>query len=287
MSQKATGRVVACLFAATMAAGALTACQNATTQARVTTVPAQEADTSPTPAEIAVDAAMDDGFDGEFGVVVIDGSGTYEAGDLATTNAWSTIKVPIVLAAVDADADLADSDLVEATLRWSDNDTAWTLWKTLGSTPEERAAAVEDVLVASGDTATKVKIAPNEPYGATQWSLRHQARFMSNLRCLDNADAVLNYMGDVIDEQRWGLGELKNAEFKGGWGPDDDGTYQARQMGIVPVSDGRDVTIVLAANVESEEYREDAEDALSRAVKALRPYLKQAVGRDCAVTFRS
>ena len=119
MSQKATGRVVACLFAATMAAGALTACQNATTQARVTTVPAQEADTSPTPAEIAVDAAMDDGFDGEFGVVVIDGSGTYEAGDLATTNAWSTIKVPIVLAAVDADADLADSDLVEATLRWS------------------------------------------------------------------------------------------------------------------------------------------------------------------------
>jgi len=284
MILKAPGRALFSLCATAALATGLVACNNAATQSNAV-APAPAAEVHPTVAEIAAEAAMEDGFSGDFGVVVIDGTGTYKAGTLTTTNAWSTIKVPIVVAAIDANPDLADSDLVEATLRWSDNGTAWTLWKTLGSTPEARAEAVEDILAATGDTSTKVKVAPDEPYGATQWSLHHQARFMSNLRCLDNADVVLDYMGDVIDEQRWGLGQFRDADFKGGWGPDDDGTYQARQMGIVPAKDGGDITIVLAANVESEAYREDAEDALTRAAKAMRPYVKQTEGRTCALSF--
>ena len=232
MILKAPGRALFSLCATAALATGLVACNNATTQSNAV-APAPAAEVHPTVADVAAEAAMEDGFSGDFGVVVIDGTGTYKAGTLTTTNAWSTIKVPIVVAAVDANPDLADSDLVEATLRWSDNDTAWTLWKTLGSTPEARAEAVEDILAATGDTSTKVKVAPDEPYGATQWSLHHQAR----------------------------------------------------QMGIVPAKDGGDITIVLAANVESEAYREDAEDALTRAAKAMRPYVKQTEGRTCALSF--
>lgn len=56
-------------------------------------------------------------------------------------------------------------------------------------------------------------------------------------------------------------------------------------MALIPVKSGGDVTVVLATNVESEEYREDAEDALTRAAESLKPYLKTAQGRDCALNF--
>ncbi|MFP7664429.1 hypothetical protein [Corynebacterium pyruviciproducens] len=258
----------------------LTSCQETTSE-----VPAASFAQLPNAAEVAVAAAREDGYTGGVGAVVIDATGTYTAGDLTTTNAWSTIKVPIVLAALKEDPDLEDSDLVEATLRWSDNDTSWTLWKQLGSTAAEREAKVEAVLRAAGDTQTTVDVTTGEQYGITQWSLRNQATLASNLRCLDNSGPVLDYMGDVIEEQHWGVGTIDGALFKGGWGPDDEGAYQARQMALIPVKSGGDVTVVLATNVESEEYREDAEDALTRAAESLKPYLKTAQGRDCALNF--
>jgi hypothetical protein len=44
---------------------------------------------------------------------------------------------------------------------------------------------------------------------------------------------VLETMGAVVAGQRWGLGSTSRpAAFKGGWGPEPDGTYLVRQMGL-------------------------------------------------------
>jgi hypothetical protein len=38
----------------------------------------------------------------------------------------------------------------------------------------------------------------------------------------------------VTSSQRWGLGRIARARFKGGWGPDTHGRYLVRQFGLVP-----------------------------------------------------
>jgi len=51
-------------------------------------------------------------------------------------------------------------------------------------------------------------------------------------------------MRQVVPEQRWGLGALReDVELKGGWGPDPDGRHLVRQMGIV----GSRLAVALAA----------------------------------------
>ena len=90
------------------------------------------------------------------------------------------------------------------------------------------------------------------PYGQTEWPLADQHRFMARLagRCLVDAESsgyLLSLMGEVVPGQRWGLGSAgASARLKGGWGPDEDGGYLVRQMGVIDV-DGRAVVVTLAA----------------------------------------
>lgn len=62
-------------------------------------------------------------------------------------------------------------------------------------------------------------------------------------------------MGQVVSEQRWGLGTLSTpTAFKGGWGPDPDGRYLVRQIGLVKYSGHRTLAVALAVAPASGDY---------------------------------
>mgnify|MGYP007070526594 FL=1 len=52
-------------------------------------------------------------------------------------------------------------------------------------------------------------------------------------------------MGQITPDQRWGLGQIGGARFKGGWNTHEDG-YVARQFGLVPGPNG-DVAVAITA----------------------------------------
>jgi hypothetical protein len=183
--------------------------------------------------------ALESDLRGEVGLAlspVGSGEAVEELGTLRGGVAWSTIKVPIALAVAARAPTPRDEELIDASLMVSDNDASLALWERLGP-PEVAAAAVQDVLAAAGDSSTRVEanvLRPGfTPFGQTQWSLGAQVRLMAALPGLPHADEIRARMRRVVPEQRWGLGVLgEDVELKGGWGPDPDGRYLVRQMGI-------------------------------------------------------
>lgn len=194
--------------------------------------------------------ALEAAVEGEVGLalsVLGAGQQVEELGPLRGGVAWSTIKVPLALAVEARGADGRDRELVDAALTVSDNEAALALWERLGP-PEEAAAAVQDVLASAGDTETRVEPrilrAGYTPFGQTEWSLRAQVQLMAALPELPGSEPVRACMRQVVPEQRWGLGALReDVELKGGWGPDPDGRHLVRQMGIV----GSRLAVALAA----------------------------------------
>ena len=135
-----------------------------------------------------------------------------------------------------------ERERIAAALTESDNRAAEELWASLGA-PAAAASAVERVLALAGDRSTRVEtriLRPGfTPFGQTQWSLAAQVRLMASLPGLPHSEPIRELMRRVVPEQRWGLGGLaEDAELKGGWGPDPDGRYLVRQMGIVDLAGG-------------------------------------------------
>ena len=177
------------------------------------------------------------GLDGEVGVALSSGTRIEELGTIRGGVAWSTIKVPLALAVAERGPTTLDEELIDLAITVSDNVAAYTLWEHLGSR-ELAGAAVENILVAAGDTKTRVEThvlrAGFTPFGQTQWTLAAQVRLMAALPGFSHADEILDRMRRVVPEQRWGLGVLgDDVELKGGWGPDLDGRHLVRQMGLV------------------------------------------------------
>jgi len=165
------------------------------------------------------------------------GEAVEELGSLRSGVAWSTIKVPLALAVSARAPTPRNEELIDASLTESDNDASLALWERLGP-PEVAASAVQEVLASAGDSSTRVEVnvlRPGfTPFGQTQWSLAAQVRLMAALPGLPHADEIRARLRRVVPEQRWGLGVLgEDVELKGGWGPDPDGRYLVRQMGIV------------------------------------------------------
>ncbi|MCG7440168.1 hypothetical protein [Corynebacterium freneyi] len=184
------------------------------------------------------------GADGEAGAPQV-------AGDLESDVAWSTSKVPVAIAAV-RQAGAADASIranVNAAITVSDNAAAETLWAGLGD-PATAAAASTAVLRDGGDATTTINAERTRPeytaFGQTPWTLPNQARFGAHLTCLDGAGPVIEAMGAIADDQRYGLGTIPGARFKGGWGPDESGMYLVRQFGTIAV-DGGEVGVAIAA----------------------------------------
>lgn len=109
----------------------------------------------------------------------------------------------------------------------------------------------DDVLRTWGDgrtvTQTRQVLPPYSPYGQTTWALADQVAALTGLACSSSRKdlAVLEAMGGVVPDQRWGLGRIPGASFKGGWGPGADGAYLVRQLGLVSI-DGQRYAVAVA-----------------------------------------
>ncbi|WP_156380520.1 MULTISPECIES: hypothetical protein [unclassified Rhodococcus (in: high G+C Gram-positive bacteria)] len=185
----------------------------------------------------------------EVGVAVtpVDGAEVSEWGPVQGGPAWSTIKVPMVMAAQRLVVDSAEQQT--AAIVNSDNEAAEDLWQQLGP-PEQAAASIEAVLEESGDSKTTVPTIRSRSeysiFGQTQWSLADQARFAAHAACDPSASQTIDLMTRVDDSQQWGIGALSGSAFKGGWGPGTDGDYLVRQFGILTTDNGR-VAVAIAA----------------------------------------
>ena len=187
----------------------------------------------------------------------VDDGPVTQVGSLTTGAAWSTIKVPLAIAALTTETE----DLVERAITESDNDAARALWESLGP-PATAAAAVERVLASAGDADTRVEtevvLPPYTSFGQTKWTLAAQQRFAAGLSRAPGAKPVLDLMRRVIAEQRWGLAAIDpGAAIKGGWGPDPPGRGLVRQFGIFTAT-GRAVAAAIANEPEDGAYETGA-----------------------------
>ena len=215
-------------------------------------------------------------YGGRAGVAISDGSAEDTAGNADGFASWSTIKVPIAIAALNAHPDVAPQ--ASAAIQSSSNDAAMELWNVV--TPEE----VETVL-AAGQTPVHVQCSTIRPgfssFGQTQWTVVEQARFAANLRCIEGAAPVVELMGAIVPDQAYGLGTLPSARFKGGWGPSaDTGAYEVRQFGLVADTAGRDIAVAIAVQSDNGSY-DTAREMASALADEIRPVLDQAPPAPC------
>ena len=188
---------------------------------------------------------------GTVGIAIVDANDRLTSlGTWLSGVAWSTVKVPLTIAA--ARAGIGD-DAIEATITESDNAAAEELWSALG---DSAAQLVRSVMREAGDPTTEVELrrlrAEYTPFGQTQWSLVDQARFAAGLTRVAGAARIIDLMRNLCAEHRWGLA-AKGFAAKGGWGPGIADDYLVRQFGIVPTQSGT-VGVALAAEVHGGGY---------------------------------
>ncbi len=171
-------------------------------------------------------------------VAAVDGTSVTSLGTWSTGVAWSTIKVPLAIAALRVDP--SSRDLAAKTITQSDNAAAEELWSRLGD-PTEAAQKVQAVIEDAGDPTTVVESRRVRPgytaFGQTQWSLARQAQFAARLVGIPDAFDVVDLMRNLTASQCWGLA-AKGVAAKGGWGPGAHGEYLVRQFAIVPTESG-------------------------------------------------
>ncbi|MEV0341344.1 hypothetical protein AB0H49_20175 [Nocardia sp. NPDC050713] len=224
------------------------------------------------------------GVRGSFGMAIMPVGGSDRMltfGDWTTGPAWSTMKVPLVIAAQRRNPSVSTYSMTAA-ITSSDNAAADTLWQGLGS-PQEAAKAIEAVLREGGDSKTAVPAtrsrAEHSAFGQAEWSLAEQARFASRLPCLPESETVLELMAEIVPNHRWGLGAFRSAEFKGGWGPDASGDYLVRQFGIIDVPTGK-VAIAFAAQPDSGAFS-DGMSVLDKMATLVSEHLDELTGGKC------
>lgn len=188
-------------------------------------------------------------------LVPVGGAAVLTFGNQQQHVAWSTIKVPLALA---AQRNGSSQALISKAIIDSDNDAALALRESLG-TPTEARVKVTAVLRDGGDEDTEVvKIRePTETFGLTEWKLGDAAVFGAHLPCMDDTGEILGYMGKVNGSQKWGLESMTSKRVttavKGGWGPADEGGYEVRQLGLITWKDGRQLAVTMQSYQPGEE----------------------------------
>jgi hypothetical protein len=203
-----------------------------------------------------------------------------EMGPWKSGTAWSTIKVPMVVAALRETGRITDA--MRAAITASDNQAAEAVWQSLGD-PTTAAHKVEAILRAAGDhtVVQSVRIRPQfTAFGQTDWALVDQSRFLSAAACDRRNEPVLALMGQVIAEQRWGMGTIPGTRFKGGWGPSVAGRWLVRQFGLVSTPNGVSV-VAIAAVPASGSYEEGMAD-LTKISRWLQDHIASLPSGQCA-----
>lgn len=143
-------------------------------------------------------------------------------GEVDGAQAWSTSKVLVVAAFLDAAADgdpaavsPANRRLIRAALTRSDGDAVRSLREQIPGSP---GRAMTSVLRSIGDVTTT---APDSLEGTMSWTIRQQVRFMVALQAgkvssARSSEYLLESMRP-IKQHRWGLGAVGATAFKGGW----------------------------------------------------------------------
>ncbi len=170
-------------------------------------------------------------------------------GRSAPVVAWSTIKVPLAVAAQRANGPTAAE--TNAIIN-SDNASAEQLWASLGDNATA-SAAVTGVLREGGDATTVV---PSQRlrsgytiFGQTLWPLSNAATFTAHLPCLPGTEHVVSLMGQVAGNQQWGVEVMaapKMTAVKGGWGPGQTAGYVVRQIGLITYRDSTMTAIAMS-----------------------------------------
>lgn len=187
----------------------------------------------------------------------------YSLGQWSSGVAWSTIKVPLAIAALRHDRPQARNLVVKAITK-SDNRASEQLWSQLGD-PTDAARRVQAVVDECGDADTVVESRRLRrgytAFGQTRWTLDRQARFAARLPHIADAATVLDLMSHLTSAHRWGLA-AKGVAAKGGWGPGARGDYLVRQFGVPPTGSGH-VGVALAAEARSFKAGVDALNAMA------------------------
>ncbi|WP_420712859.1 serine hydrolase [Gordonia sp. MP11Mi] len=248
-----------------MAATSLAACGSDSESASVATVTEVVTATSSTSGGVATSTSVASAPQGKarltasFGalpvsqpvglsVVPVGGGEAMAFGDQDPQVAWSTIKVPLALAAERANG---PSQAESSAIINSDNSAAESLWASLGSN-EQAAAAVTAVLRDGGDERTTVPSSKLRPeytiFGQTTWPLTSAATFTANLPCLSDSDHLVSLMGQVAGNQQWGVEVIpsRTTAVKGGWGPSATGGYIVRQVGLVTLRNGARAAVAMS-----------------------------------------
>lgn len=202
-------------------------------------------------------------------------------GDWQTGPAWSTMKVPLAIAALRDEQPPKVTDAMTAAITGSDNAAAESMWASLGD-PATAARKVDAVLRETGDPTTvqSERVRPEfSAFGQTDWSLTDQVRFASVAVCEKANAPVFAVMGQVQSDQRWGIGMLENSRFKGGWGPSATGSYLVRQMGVLAGPTGM-IAVALAAQPASGKF-DDGVAALTEMATWLTAHLSALPAGDC------
>jgi hypothetical protein len=182
-------------------------------------------------------------------------------GNPAPGPAWSTIKVPLALAVLRAQGSADVTDTMRAAIVDSDNGAAESLWESLGD-PDAAARKVEAVLKEYGDLTVveSRRLRPEfSAFGQTEWSLVNQTAFVARSFCEDTNSPIFDLMGQVSPGQQWGIFQLPDSKFKGGWGPSTSGSYLVRQIGVFSTGTGM-VAVAMAAQPASGSFEEGTQD---------------------------
>jgi hypothetical protein len=195
--------------------------------------------------------------------------------------AWSTIKVPLVIAGAREKNPPAITATMDAAITRSDNAAAEAVWAGLGE-PVTAAHKVEAVLRSTGDPTIvqSQKVRPEfTAFGQTDWPLTDQVAFTSAAYCDGTNTPVFDLMGRIEPDQRWGIGTVAGSQFKGGWGPSPTGSYLVRQIGVVPAPQGM-VAVALAVQPASGNFDDGTAD-LTEMAKWLSAHLGALPAGQC------
>ncbi len=189
------------------------------------------------------------------------GSGTgARLGGNRADHAWSTSKVPVLVALLRARGSLTSQEQqwAQLAITQSDNQSILDLFGDLERSQGGLVGAsqyIETLLRASGDLQTVVATAPPPPgavttFGQTRWAPGQAVKFFRALGrgCLLPASQsayVIGLMRNIVPSESWGLGSAGFSvpvAFKGGWGPEPTG-YLVRQSGIIDPGSTRGLAV--------------------------------------------
>jgi hypothetical protein len=165
----------------------------------------------------------------------------------------------------------ADMELLQAMIRWSDNDSATSLWKRIGSDQ-----GLADFLARKGLPSVRAREAGS--WGTLNASAEQVAGLIWRLeegRLLEPASTqmALSLLSDITDDQAWGIsagvqepGSL--AVLKNGWYPEDDG-WRVNSAGAVHTAEHDYVLVILTDSQPSFEDGVDLVETMARRVNAV------------------